>query len=170
MSEPSAHLDQRFSEPGAAARTWDEVRVQVEQAELFWIATVRADHRPHVTPLVAVWHEGALYFCTGPQEQKALNLAANPDVAITTGTHDWNRGVDIVIEGRAEKVTDHDRLTALAAAWQTKWDGRWTFGVGADGFTHADGSDNVADVYAVQPSRAFAFGKAPGSQTTYRFA
>jgi general stress protein 26 len=170
MSEPRTHLDQRFSEPNASAHTWDEVRLQVEQAELFWITTVRSDHRPHVTPLVAVWHEGALHFCTGTQEQKALNLAANPDVALTTGTNEWNRGVDIVIEGRAERVTDHDQLTALATAWQTKWDGQWTFAVTAGGFTHAEDSNDVVAVYAVRPSRAFAFGKAPGSQTTYRFA
>jgi len=27
----------------------------ISQGELFWISTVRADGRPHVTPLVAVW-------------------------------------------------------------------------------------------------------------------
>lgn len=136
MSEPRTHLDQRFSEPSASALTWDETRARIAQAELFWITTVRADGRPHVTPLVAVWHDGALHFCTGAEEQKALNLAANPNVALTTGTNAWNAGVDIVVEGRAEKVTDRDQLTALAAAWQRKWDGRWTFGAGEGGFTH----------------------------------
>ena len=170
MSEPHTHLDQRFSEAGASALGWDEVRAMIERAELFWITTVRSDHRPHVTPLVAVWHEGALHFSTGTQEQKTLNLDANPDVALTTGTNEWNRGVDVIIEGRADRVTDHDRLTALAAAWRTKWDGRWTFHVAAGGFTHAEGDKDLVAVYAVQPTRAFAFGKAPASQTTYRFA
>jgi general stress protein 26 len=170
MSEPRTHLDQRFSEPNASALTWAEIRAQIEQAELFWITTVRTDGRPHVTPLVAVWHQGALHFCTGAEEQKAVNLAANPNVALTTGTNEWSTGVDIVVEGRAEKVTDRDRLSELAAAWQGKWDGRWTFDAGEGGFTHGDGSNNVAEVYAVQPTRAFAFGKAPASHTTYRFA
>ncbi|HEY2296763.1 MAG TPA: hypothetical protein VGH43_03455 [Jatrophihabitans sp.] len=31
-------------------------------------------------------------------------------------------------------------------------------------------SSNLAEVYAVQPTRAFAFGKAPASHTTYQFA
>ncbi len=170
MSEPRTYLDQRFSEPNASAITWHKTRAQIEKAQLFWITTVRTDGRPHVTPLVAVWHDGALHFCTGAQEQKALNLAYNPNVALTTGNNGWNTGVDIVVEGRAEKVTDRDRLSELAAAWQHKWDGRWTFSAGEGGFTHGDGRSNVAEVYAVHPTRAFAFGKAPASHTTYRFA
>ena len=169
MSEPHTRLDQRFSEPGASALNWDETRARLEGAELFWITTVRADGRPHVTPLVAVWHDAALHFCTGAGEQKALNLSVNPNVALTTGTDAWNTGVDVVVEGRAEKVTDYERLTELAAAWQHKWDGRWTFDVAQGGFTHRNGT-NVAGVYAVHPSRVFAFGKAPASHTTYRFA
>ena len=169
MSEPRTHLDQRFSEPRATALRWGEVRSLIERAELWWLTTIRADHRPHVTPLVAVWHDGALHFCTGTGEQKARNLAANPDVVLTTGANEWERGTDIVIEGRAEKVTEHDRLTTLAAAWRTMWDGRWTFTVSAGVFRHAEGDGDIAEVYAVRPVRAFAFGKAPASQTTYRF-
>ena len=169
MSEPTTRLDQRFSEPSASALTWDETRARIEQADLFWVTTVRPDGRPHVTPLVAVSDDDALHFCTGAQEQKALNLAANPSVALTTGTNEWNAGVDVVVEGRAERVTDHDRLTALAAAWQHKWEGQWTFSVGEGGFTHSEGSTDIVHVYCVQPTRAFAFGKAPASHTTYRF-
>ena len=169
MSEPRTELDQRFSEPTASALPWDETRARIEQAELFWITTVRADGRPHITPLVAVWRDGALHFCTGGEEQKALNLAANPNVALTTGTNEWSAGVDVIVEGRAERVTDRDRLTALAEAWQHKWDGQWTFGVVDGGFTHSEASTDVVHVYAVRPTRAFAFGKAPSSQTTYRF-
>ena len=45
----------------------------------------RGDGRPHVTPLPAVWSDGALHFCTGPTEQKGVNLAANPACVLTTG-------------------------------------------------------------------------------------
>ena len=41
------------------------------------LSTVRADGRPHVTPLVAVWLDGALYFCTGEGEQKERNIRRN---------------------------------------------------------------------------------------------
>ena len=46
----------------------------LERAELYWLTTVRADGRPHVTPLIAVTADGAVHFCTGLREQKARNL------------------------------------------------------------------------------------------------
>ena len=76
MNEPVTELDTRFSDPDAVATEWDETRRVLETAELFWISTVRADGRPHVTPLVAVWLDGAIHFSTGAAEQKAINLAA----------------------------------------------------------------------------------------------
>ena len=83
-------------------------------AELFWISTVRTSGRPHVTPLPAVWRDGALYFCTAPGEQKALNLRANEECALTTGDNGWKTGLDVVVEGRAERVTDGVLLRTLA--------------------------------------------------------
>jgi hypothetical protein len=86
----------------------------IERAELFWISTVRADGRPNITPLVAVWLDDALCFCTGPSEQKAHNLATNPHVVLTTVTNEWRSGLDIVVEGQAVRVTDTLQLRALA--------------------------------------------------------
>ena len=61
MSKPLTQIDKRFSDPAAAATGWDETRRVLEAAEIFWISTVRADGRPHVTPLVAVWLDGAIH-------------------------------------------------------------------------------------------------------------
>ena len=65
---------------GRATHPVGRRRRLLETAELFWISTVRTDGRPHVTPLPAVWLDDVLYFCTGPGEQKAVNLAANAHV------------------------------------------------------------------------------------------
>jgi pyridoxine/pyridoxamine 5'-phosphate oxidase len=167
MTSPSTELDARFSEPGAEPISWEVTREAIEQAQLFWISTVRADGRPHVTPLVAVWLDGALYFSTGPGEQKAHNLAANPQVVLTTGCNDWRSGVDVVVEGRAVRVTDAAHLQRLAQAWAGKWDGRWRYEVDADGFRHP-GHDAVP-VYAVSPTKVLAFGKGTFSHTRHRF-
>ena len=78
MLEPVPELDERFSDPGAEATPWATTREVLEAAQLSWVTTVRADGRPHVTPLVPVWLDDALHFCTGPDEQKAVNLAHNP--------------------------------------------------------------------------------------------
>jgi predicted pyridoxine 5'-phosphate oxidase superfamily flavin-nucleotide-binding protein len=73
--EPIAELDARFSSEGATPTQWTEARQLLEAAEVFWVSTVRPDGRPHVTPLIAVWLDEALYFCTGPTERKNKNLA-----------------------------------------------------------------------------------------------
>ena len=89
MRSPDTKLDTRFSDADAVATGWEETRRVLEQAELFWISTVRADGRPHVTPLVAVWLDDAIYFATGPGEQKAVNLRTNQHVILTTGCNQW---------------------------------------------------------------------------------
>ncbi|WP_395107729.1 pyridoxamine 5'-phosphate oxidase family protein [Actinomadura sp. SCN-SB] len=172
MKEPVARFDHRFSDPGAQETPWPVTRETLESAQLFWITTVRADGRPHVTPLVAVWLDDALHFCTGPEEQKALNLAANPNVVLTTGCNEWKQGLDVMVEGEAQRVTDRPALERLAAAWAAKWEGQWRFRPNGAGFSHDTGGapdegESVAHVFAVKPSKILAFGKGGFSQTTY---
>ena len=100
MTTPSTELDTRFSEPNAQPTSWEDTLEAIKQAEIFWISTVRADGRPHVTPPVAVWLDDALHFSTGPDEQKARNVGGNPHVVLTTGANEWQSGLDVVIKGR----------------------------------------------------------------------
>jgi nitroimidazol reductase NimA-like FMN-containing flavoprotein (pyridoxamine 5'-phosphate oxidase superfamily) len=166
MTTPRTELDSRFSEPGAQPTSWEDTLEAIKQAGIFWISTVRTDGRPHVTPLVAVWLDDTLHFCTGPDEQKARNLAGNPRVALTTGTNDWQSGLDVVVEGEAARVTDAQLLERLAAAWAQKWDGQWEYEVSEDGFRHHGGT---ALVFAVRPAKVLSFTKAPFSHTRHRF-
>jgi general stress protein 26 len=166
VSEPTTVLDARFSEAGAEPTAWDDTVRALETAELFWITTVRADGRPHVSPLVAVWLDGALHFSTGGTEQKALNLRANPHVILTTGCNQWDRGVDVVVEGDATQVGDEDTLRRLADAWRTKWDGRWQYEARAGQFHHEAGA---ALVFSVAPTKVLAFGKGTFTHTRHRF-
>ncbi|MFE6337100.1 pyridoxamine 5'-phosphate oxidase family protein [Streptomyces sp. NPDC057798] len=166
--EPRASLDTRYSDEAATARPWPEVLALLSAAELFWISTVRPDGRPHVTPLPAVWSEGALHFCTGPEERKARNLAGNAHVVLTTGTNTWDEGYDVVVEGEAVRVTDDSRLRELAAAWEAKYGSFWHFDVREGCFRHGSGH---AFVFSVAPRTVFGFGKGePFSQTRWRFS
>jgi len=168
MTTPVTTLDQRFSDPAAAATSWDVTREALESAGLFWISTVRADGRPHVSPLVAVWADGALHFCTGEAEQKAVNLTVNPHVVLTTGCNGWDGGLDVMVEGDAVRVTDDETLKRLAGAWTAKWDGRWQYQVRGGSFRHA-GSDEAVLVFAVAPAKILAFTKGTFSHTRHRF-
>ncbi|MFD0414610.1 pyridoxamine 5'-phosphate oxidase family protein [Streptomyces sp. NPDC127108] len=165
--DPRTDVDARYSSEGVAATPWPQARDALAAAELFWISTVRPDGRPHVTPLSALWHGDALYFSTGPEERKARNLEANPEVVLTTGANLWDKGLDVVVEGTAVRTTDGALLRELAAAWEEKYGGFFHYDVGDGCFLHPSGR---AYVFAVAPRTAFGFGKGePFSQTRYRF-
>src|SRR5919109_343854 len=127
--EPATILDARFSGPNTVATSWPAAERVLESADIFWLTTVRADGRPHVSPLVAVWLDGAIHFSTGAEEQKAVNLQTNPNVLLTTGCNNWQGGMDVVVEGTAVRQTDTATLLRLAEAWSHKWDGRWQYEV-----------------------------------------
>jgi nitroimidazol reductase NimA-like FMN-containing flavoprotein (pyridoxamine 5'-phosphate oxidase superfamily) len=168
-NEPVAELDPQFSSPGAAATPWAKAVEHLQQAEIFWLTTVRPDGRPHVTPLLAAWVDGALHFCTGESERKAKNLLTNPQCVLTTGNNALNaEGLDLVVEGEATRVVDDAHLQRIADAYEAKYGRDWHFEVRDGAFL--GGQENVAVVYRVAPARAFGFGKgASFSQTRWRF-
>jgi Pyridoxamine 5'-phosphate oxidase len=164
--DPVGEVDTRFSDPDATATPWEEVLRIIDESELFWLSTVRADGRPHVTPLPAVWQDGALHFCTGADEQKGVNLARNGHCALTTGCNLWKTGLDLVVEGIARRVLDEGRLVRLADAWASKYAGDWRFEV-ANGAFQGEGGEAL--VFEVAPVKVLAFAKGSFAQTRYRF-
>ena len=164
--EPTAELSAGFSSPDATPRPWSEVVDVLTRSEMFWLSSVRGDGRPHVTPLPAIWLDGALHICTGDAEQKSRNIQSEPRCVLTTGTNELRSGLDVVVEGVARRVTDRPLLERLAALWQSKLD--WPFEVGDDGFR--DGAGRTGLVFGVTPTKVLAFGKGePFSQTRYTF-
>ncbi len=166
-SDPTAEIDIRFSDPEAGPTPWREARHVLEQAELYWLSTVRPDGRPHVTPLIGVAEDGVVHFCTGLREQKARNLEHSGQVALTTGNNAWARGLDVVVEGSAFRVVDRDALQRLADAYEAKYGSAWHFDVGDGVF--GTGEDAAA-VFRIEPAKVFAFAKEPHAQTRYRFS
>jgi hypothetical protein len=168
VDEPIAELDPRFSSPAAAPTEWVAARDRLVDAEVYWLSTVRLDGRPHVTPLLVVWLDGSLHFCTGPTEQKAKNLADNPNCVLTTGDNMLGEGLDLVVEGEAARVTDADRLARLADEYEEKYGEDWRFEVRDGSFWSSAGG--TALVFEVVPSTVFGFAKGEVfSQTRFRF-
>jgi general stress protein 26 len=169
MNEPIT-TDTRYGAPGREATPWGETRQVLETADLFWISTVRADGRPHVTPLVAVWHDDAIYFTATETAQKTVNLRANPHVILTTG-YNQKAGLTVVVEGDAVQITDQDMLERLASVWATKWDGSWPYQV-RNGYFYLYDEDKqqvLTDsnlVFSIKPTKAIVFNQ---GQTRYRF-
>lgn len=173
MHDPVTTMDPRYSDPTAEATPWEQTRQALEAADVFWLSTVRADGRPHVTPVVGVWHDEALHFSTADTEQKAINLQCNLHVVLTTGCNRWQKGLDIVVEGDAIRITEQGRLERLAQVWATRWDGRWQYLVRDGYFYHHDEHEVLPDailVFSVTPTKVFAFAKGdPFSHTRHQF-
>jgi general stress protein 26 len=166
MTHPIAHLDARYSDAGVSATDWADAQRDLEAAELFWVTTVRDDGRPHTTPAIAVWDDGALCFSAGPEEQKAKNLARHPRCSLLTGTNALHGGLDLVVEGKAVRVTDEARLHRLAERWEAKYGAEWHFDVADGAFQHGPGT---AYVFAVAPTTAYGFSKDPYRHTRWDF-
>lgn len=154
--EPATELHRQFSSEGATATPWSLARGQLEKAEVYWLSTVRPDGRPHVTPMVAVCMDGALYFSTGGTERKAHNLAQNLHCAITTGCNRVAEGLDLVVEGDAVLVSDKATLQRVADGFAAKYDPPFSFKA-TDFSAFGDGGEVL--VYGVSPARVFGYGR-----------
>src|SRR5215208_5709571 len=122
---PKTDLDTRYSSDGATATPWSDATQVLESAEIYWLSSIRPEGRPHVTPMIGIWQDDTLYFSTGADERKNLNLVANPQCVVTTGCNTMTDGIDIVVEGEAVRVRDDATLERLAEAYRSKYG--WEF-------------------------------------------
>ncbi|MFB9908456.1 pyridoxamine 5'-phosphate oxidase family protein [Allokutzneria oryzae] len=118
---------------GSAALPWsrpcDILASDTPKADLtFFVATVRPDGRPHSAGVGAVCVDGALYFTSGPGTRKSRNLAANPACSVSVRL----RGIDLVLEGHAHRVTDSATLENVAEVYRT---GGWPVSVEGEALT-----------------------------------
>jgi general stress protein 26 len=171
LKTPTTSIDRRYSDPDAQPVSWADTQSILSSAQLFWISTVRADGRPHVTPLIAAWYDGALYFHTGSGEQKFKNLTVHPQVILTTGANTWDTGIDVIVEGIAAIVTDEVVLRKVAELFATQWDGRWQLEMRDGRYrNHDDGNEWYGEVFQVTPTKVFAHSKGdPFGQTRHLF-
>ena len=132
-----------------------------------FLATTRPDGRPQVAGVGAVWDGGRAYFVSGPGTLKSRNLTANPSCALAMSL----RGIDLVIEGRAERVTDQDTLERLAKRYA---EGGWPATVEDQAFTYDYSAPSAGPppwyLYAVAPTTVFGvLGTEPGGAMRWDF-
>ena len=167
--EPTTQIDSRFSDPEAGPTPWPDAARVLEEAEISWLTTVRADGRPHVTPLppLALFVDGVAYFTTGPDQQKAPSLArVHAQCVLTTGCNHLREGLDLVVEGAAERRAG--RRPTRAARRRLRGQVRQRVALRLrDGLFVTEGHE--AAVFRIEPSKVLAFAKEPHAQTRYRF-
>jgi hypothetical protein len=125
----TTNLDRYGNEPLPWSRARDALAGQpAGPARPYFLGTVRPDGRPHAAGIGAAWHDGDLYFTSGPGTRKSRNLAANPAATISVGLDD----IDLVLEGEATRVTDQPTLEQLAGQFR---EGGWPAKVEGEAFT-----------------------------------
>lgn len=131
MTEPTS--TRNLDRYGAAELLWSRPRdILAEDTPgvdlTFFVATVRPDGRPHSAGVGAIWVDDTLYFTSGPGTRKSRNLAANPACSVAVRL----RGMDLVMEGEAHRVSDAATLERVAAIYRT---GGWPATVEGDALT-----------------------------------
>ena len=99
---------------------WSEVADRLAAARSYWVATTRADGRPHVTPVWGLWLDGAVMFDADVKSLKALNLARDPRAVVHLESGD-----DVVIvEGEAAPMRGEDLRERYADIYEKKYNFR----------------------------------------------
>jgi hypothetical protein len=97
---------------GEETTSWEVALARLEnpeEARTCWLATTRPDGRPHLMPVIAFWIDGAMHIVAGEGTRKARNIAADGRCVIALGSTTLP-SLDIVIEGRADPLTDADAI------------------------------------------------------------
>jgi hypothetical protein len=108
---------------------WAWAAERLTTARNFWLTTVRADGRPNARPVWGTWDEHGFSFSTGGRA--GADVVNNP--ACTVHLEDgWEC---VIVEGRAEIVTDPNVREEFCIAYNHKYD--WSLhltraGVGDD--------------------------------------
>ena len=114
-----------------------------------------------------MWIDEKLWFVSGPKTRKSRDVAANPKVVLAVSL----KGLDLVIDGTAVRVTDAKALERLAEAYRAQG---WPASVAGDAFTAECSAPSAGRppwyLYVVTPTAAFGVATAePHGATRWRF-
>jgi nitroimidazol reductase NimA-like FMN-containing flavoprotein (pyridoxamine 5'-phosphate oxidase superfamily) len=126
-----------ISESAEGMLPWSWADERLRDSRNYWVATKRADGRPHLMPVWAVWTGDALYFSTARTSTKARNLFANPNCSVSTEHGDEA----VILEGSVVHEEDHSVLRPVWDAYKAKYD--WSL--------------EGQSMFALRPTVAFAF-------------
>ena len=115
------------------------------------VATVGKNGWPHNVPVCYVLEGGRLYFASGNDATKALNLRANPRVAVTVDLYSdaWENLKGVVVQGTARLIEKGPRFRKVRALLYKKYPQYPTEAA-------LDEKDSV--IVEVTPTRVFSWG------------
>ncbi len=102
---------------------------RIEQAEIIWLTTVRADGTPQPTPVWFIRENGDFLIYSEPHAHKIRNIRNNPTVALNLNSDDSGEAY-VVITGEARIDEQHPRADQVVAYQQ-----KYSEGIKDIGFT-----------------------------------
>lgn len=127
---------------------WSQVGARLAAAKNYWIATVRANGRPHAVPAWGIWFNDTLFFGGGPDTLWSRNLAARPEVAV----HLEDGNEVVIIEGRVARILDQAVMEPIDQEYLKKYDMR-----------------HGPPVWVLQPRKVLAWTEYPTTVTRWQF-
>jgi PPOX class probable F420-dependent enzyme len=87
------------------------------------VATAGSQGMPHLVPVCQVVADGKIYFASGNDGRKSLNLAENPRVAVTVDIYsdDWSHIKGAMVQGRARLFARGPRFRKIRALLYKKY-------------------------------------------------
>lgn len=158
-------VERPFTEDGYGIPTsiegtlpWEWARRMLAEAPIYWVASVRPDGRPHVTPIWGVWVDDAFWMEGGQRTRRFRNLSANPAAVVTVERADDA----LILEGDAELVADlsDDLIERLLEAYRK--------------YVPTHGYEAVREnwregIWRVAPRKVLGWSNFPADATRWRF-
>jgi len=143
---------------GQGLLPWSWAEERLVRSHDFWLATIGQDGTPHLMPVWALWHRGRLWFSSSNGSRKARNLSLEPRCSVSTD----NPLEPVVVQGRAQRVTDPGELRAMLDSENAKYGTAY-------GLDMVDPATN--SVFAMAPEWVFALDSTDftGSPTRFTF-
>ena len=95
-------------------------RRRVDQADVAWLTTLRADGSPHTTPVWFVFDGEAISVATAARNAKVRNLRGDPRVSVAI---DGTAAAPLVAQGVASVSRLGDTPAGIAEAFARKYGG-----------------------------------------------
>jgi nitroimidazol reductase NimA-like FMN-containing flavoprotein (pyridoxamine 5'-phosphate oxidase superfamily) len=95
----------------------------IEWERVCRVATTGQDGMPHLVPVCHVVADGKIYFASGNDGRKVLNLKANPRVAVTVDLYSdaWANLKGVMVQGTTTLIDKGPRFRKIRALLYRKY-------------------------------------------------
>jgi hypothetical protein len=141
---------------------WSWARQQLEQALIYWVASVKPDSHAHLMPTWGAWVNDRFYFEGGLETRRARNIAANGWISV--GISDRNQAV--IVEGEAVNIAPLEDAGLIGELVEGYSKYRDSDEYEAD---PANWRDPAGGLWELRPSVAFGWSRFPETTTRWHF-